>query len=614
MSSAGLRALVGPVIAGSLVMCASALHWLAPLESFARDVLLRTVPERPARHVAVVAIDEASLLREGAWPWPRQRLAALVQQAASSGATVIGIDLLLHDVRAGDAELSAACRRSRCVAATTLDERGEWILPAATLRRDLHPAHAAFELDDDGIFRRISITKQDRKASFPAFSVQLASLATVSPIAPGRAVTPGFRTPPRSLPVVSASAVLRGESHALATLRGRAVIVGVTAVALGDRAMTPRSRRHETDPGVLVHGAALESLLTGDLFREMSPLTAGFLAAVLAWLAVRVCRREDARWRISGETAVILTPAGAAAGFMFAHTFVPVVALSVAVTVTVIAAEAGRALRMMRHGRAAVVTLERDLGARPADINSDVGQRLEALASTIVRHRARDTESKRVLAHELKTPLSAMHSLSQLLTGFDLTPAERQRVAALLGDEAVKLQEMVSRLLEIEQLALAGRPESSAPINLGDVVSSRAAFLSRGIPRPIEVSSEPEIFISGDASLIERVVDNLIGNAVKYSPQGSPVVLGVRRESAVALIEVMDRGPGIPPAERARIFGSFARGTTAAGTEGLGLGLALVAEAVRWHGGSVDVNDREGGGSIFRVRLPAFVAEIAEAV
>lgn len=612
MPAATFRVIVSAIV-GVLVICAAALRWLAPVELLARDVLLRAVPERRAHGVAVVAIDEISLDREGSWPWTRSHLAKLVERIASAGATVIGVDVLLNDSRPGDAELSEACRRIRCVVATTLDERGQWILPAAALRREVDFAHASFELDDDGVLRWIASTKQNGHASFPAFSARIASIVTGDPITAGEALIPGFRTSPRSLPVLSASEVLRGEPGVLATLRGRAVIVGITAIALGDRVVTPRSTRNHRDPGALVHAAAVESLLTNDTFRNVSPLTAGVCAAALVSIALRISSARNSRLRVVGEATLILTPAAIAVALLPVHTLFPVVALTGAVTATVLAAESRRALQLMRHGRAAVATLEYDLGA-PTHIDTDVGERLEVLAAAIVRRRAKDQESKRVLVHELKTPLSAMDSLSQLLTEFDLTSSERHRVASLLGDETRKLQGMISGLLEIERVTMRGRAEALAPIDLGKLASSRAAFLARGIARTIEVSCEEATFVSGDCSLIERILDNLIGNAAKYSPTGSPIELSVRRDGGAALMEVMDRGRGVPLAERNRIFGSFERGTTAAGTEGFGLGLALVSEAIRWHGGSVDVADRDGGGSIFRVRFPVAEAPAREAV
>ena len=497
-----------------------------------------------------------------------------------------------------------------------MNEQKRWILPATSLGHDLHPAHAAFELDDDGILRRISITKQDGEISLPAFAVQISALASGSSIAAGRALTPGFRTPPDSLPVIAATDVLHSDKNALRALRGRVVVIGTTAVALGDRVMTPRSRQRGTDPGVLVQASTIESLLAGDTFRDVPPFASALLAVALVWGVLRIGRWHDARRRAGGEAVLLLIPTAAASALVFAHLFFPVVTLSATVAVTVIGVEGRRALALMRHGRTAVETLERDLGPQESDGRGiDVGPRLEALASAIVRRRVSDAESKRVLAHELKTPLTSMRSLSQLLIGFDLTPGERQRVAAMLGDEAEKLQEMITRLLEIEQLALRGRVDSASTLDLGDVIAARVAFLSRGVSRPIDVTVDPHIFIAGDAALIERIVDNLVGNAVKYSPPQQPVSVSTRREGEMVVFEVMDRGAGVPPAERERIFRSFARGSTAEGTDGLGLGLALVAEAVRWHGGTVEVFDRWGGGSIFRVRIPAAAAvAIAEAV
>jgi signal transduction histidine kinase len=608
--------LLGPAIAGSIVLAATALHSTARFEAFGHDLLLQIVPPAIARHVTVVAIDERSLEREGPWPWPRARLAALVSRIAGSGAPVVGIDLLLHDTQPGDAALASACRRTPCVVATTLDEQKKWILPAASLGPDVHPGHAAFELDDDGILRRVSITKQDRETSLPAFAVQLAALASGSSIAAGRAVTPGFRTPPSTLPVISATDVLRTGGVLLAPLRGRVVVIGTTAVALGDRVMTPRSRQHTTDAGVLVHASAAESLLSGDTFREVSPLVSALIAVALVWGAVRIGRWHDARWRAGGEAVLVLAPAAGAAALVFMHTFIPVTTLSAPVVITIIAGEARRGLQLMRHGRAAAETLERDLGPQISDGAAvDVGLRLEALASAIVRRRVSDVESRRVLAHELKTPLTAMRSMSQLLIGYDLTPEERQRVAALLGDEAEKLQEMITNLLEIEQLALRGRADSTVPVDLGTVIASRVAFVARGVSRPIDVTIEENVRIPGDPALIERIIDNLVGNAVKYSQPPHPVSVAIRRDGGTAVVDVLDRGPGVPAGERERVFRSFARGTTSEGTDGLGLGLALVAEAVRWHRGAIEVLDREGGGSIFRVRFPGIVADaVAEAV
>jgi signal transduction histidine kinase len=609
MSASAFR-VVAAILAGALVTGALALHWLAPLELLARDAFLRLVPERSARSVAVVAIDEKSLAREGSWPWHRGRLAQLVDGTAAAGAAAVGIDVLLSDPRPGDALLSAACRRVPCVAATSLSESGGWVLPTPP---GVLPAHAAFEIDDDGVLRWIASTKQDESSSYPALSIQLASLVTRRPVTAGAAIVPGFRAPPSSVPVVSAADILDGKTVSVPELRNRIVLIGITAIGLGDRVITPRTPSHRTDAGVLVHAATVESLLTGDVFHELSPLTGGVVAAGLVWFTLSAALIARGRRRLVVEAVLLLFPTAIGVALLFAQTFAPVVALSTLAAAVILSTEARGALRLARHGRAAVATLERSVGVAQ-EPSGDVGETLEVLAADIVRRRVEDQESRRVLVHELKTPLSAMDSLSQVLTEFELTPSEQHRVASLIGDETRKLQEMIARLLEVERITLRGQIDSAAIIDLAAFAMSRGEFLATGLRRRVNVSCDGTPFIRGDSALLERVLDNLVGNAAKYSVIGEAVDVAVRNESGAALLEVMDRGPGIPTEERTRIFGSFERGTAAAGTEGFGLGLSLVTEAVRWHGGDVDVADRPGGGSIFRVRLPLATGIEKEAV
>lgn len=601
-------------VAGAAVMVISATRVLAPVDAFATDALRQVVPQRSPERVAVVAIDDASLQQAGSWPWPRTRLASLISRVASARPTAVGIDLLLDQNRAGDDGLSAVCRPLRCVAAATLDDRGEWILPAPSLRPALFPAHAAFELDDDGILRTISATKQDARLSLPAFALAVAARVQRFPVPSGRALIPGFRVPPNAVPVVPAADVLRGDRAALQRLQGRAVVIGLTALALGDRVMTPRSRR-TLAPGVQVHAAAVESLLSGDTLHETSPFVLGIVAAALAWLTAWIGRSVRMSRRFFGECVLLAIPSLLAAALMFAGVIASPVAISAAVAVVAVGVEARHAVAMMQHGRTAAGVLQREIGGE-VDSRTDVGSRLEALASAIVHRRIADTESKRIVAHELKTPLASMRSLSQLLAGFELSATERRRVATLLGDEAEKLRTMITGLLELESLSLRRNPDDARTIDVTELMSGRIELLSRSTSRSIEITAdETPVIVAGDAGLLERVIDNLVANAIKYSPDPECVSVALRKEGEECVIDVMDRGPGVPLNERERIFIRFSRGVTASGTQGLGLGLALVQEAVRWHGGTVSVHDRNGGGSIFRVRIPLATAHaVAEAV
>ncbi|HSP32925.1 MAG TPA: HAMP domain-containing sensor histidine kinase, partial [Thermoanaerobaculia bacterium] len=181
--------------------------------------------------------------------------------------------------------------------------------------------------------------------------------------------------------------------------------------------------------------------------------------------------------------------------------------------------------------------------------------------------------------------------------------AERRRVATLLEAEAGKLQSMVSGLLDLERLPLRDFATSTSVVDLSTVAADRALFLRAGTDRRIETSIAPGVYIKGDAALIERVIDNLVGNALKYAPQSTVNVVVARRDGA-AVLEVEDQGRGIARVEHERIFERFMRGSSAAGTEGLGLGLSLVGEVARWHGGQASAHDGKSGGALFRVTLP----------
>ena len=601
------------VVAAVAVTIAVAFHVSVPFDVALRDPALRLLPERAPRFTAVIAIDEASLQSEGAWPWSRGKLASLVNASADAGARAVAIDILLSESRPGDEALAAALRRVPSVAAAALDEKAKWILPAPSLRDATSAAHASFELDHDGVLRRVVATKQSDALVLPALPVHLASMTTRRPVPTGRMLAPAFRVPPRSVAVVSAADVLRRDPATLRQLRGRIVLIGLTAFALGDRVVTPRSL-HSADPGVLVHAAATESFIAGDVLHDVSPWAAGIVTAILVWSALSLSRFA-AFARIPAAVVIVIAPLAGTFALALINVVIPAVTIAAAVAMVVLTDEALRIVALARHGRAAAAAMQANLGIRrEAVADAEIGPRLEELATAIARRRAEEVESKRVLAHELKTPLAAMRSLSQVLAGFDLNDDERRRVATLLGSEAGKLQDMVGGLLELERLALRDFDATTREIDVADILNARLDFLRRSTSRPIECEVTEGACIRADSALFERVIDNLVTNAIKYSPEPEPVCVSLRWEGDVALLEVADRGPGIPTAEREQIFRRFMRGSTAEEIEGLGLGLALVAEVVQWHGGTVVVVDRPGGGSVFRVSLPLAVIARAEAV
>jgi signal transduction histidine kinase len=212
-------------------------------------------------------------------------------------------------------------------------------------------------------------------------------------------------------------------------------------------------------------------------------------------------------------------------------------------------------------------------------------------------------------AHELKTPTAVLLGEAQEAARPDATPEERRQSLETVGRAARGLAQEVDALLLLARgdAALPGRRET---LDLGPVAAQAAADAapfagSRGVRCRLEAAEEATV--SGDRAGLARVVSNLLSNAIRYTARESEVEVRVSRNGASVVLEVADRGPGVAPENRRRIFERFVRLDAARSTypEGSGLGLAIVDQIVRAHGGEVSVEEREGGGAVFRVRLPA---------
>jgi signal transduction histidine kinase len=581
--------LLWPTLAATLVLALHLSGGLAPAEHLVGDALLRALPPAPAAKVAAVVVDEAALRAGGPWPWDRDRLAQVVEDAFAAGARGVAVDLLLPEARPGDARLAQALARGPSVLAVGVADDGRWLWPDPALRQG-ELAHVSFDLDQDGVIRRFAATRQSGGQAFAAFPVAAARLSEPRlPVPVGRILRPGFRV--RAIPTVGAADLLAGRPAP--ALVGRVVFIGTTAAGLGDQVVTPVSERGVPEPGVLVEAQATEAILSGDLLHPVPPLLEALLAFGLTWLGALLLAAGTRASRAFAGT-LLLVPFGlAVASLRLLHlAWEPLTVLLALLAVGGLAAWA-RARRSLRDARAA--------GARISE--------LEQIQATLAETGVRDAEARRVVAHELKTPLTSVRGLAQLLAQYDLSADERARVAGMVVSEASRLAQMVDALLDLERLRLRTFSETARPLDLSALCAERGAFLRAGMDRPFDAEVAGGVRVLGDPALLARVVENLVSNACKFSPEGMPVRLGLRAEGAVAVLEVEDRGPGIPAEERARIFGRFARGSTQGLAPGLGLGLALVAEVVAWHRGEVQADDGSDGGSCFRVRLPLIPAE-----
>ncbi len=538
--------------------------------------------------VAAVVVDEEAIDAVGPWPWERERLAVLVERIGAAGAAAVAVDLLLAEARPGDEALAIALAARPSVLAAAPDGTKRWILPASGLRAASGVVHVSFAVDRDGVVRGFLATRQLDGLSLGAMPFAAARLLRQEmPVPVGASIRPGFRSA-GEVPTWSAADVLNGTLPEGA-LRGRVCFVGSVAAGVGDRVVSPLSARGTPDPGVLVQAAATESILTGDLFERLPPFVAGGLAGFLTWGATALRRRVAPGPVLAASAIPLLAIPAGTASFLWAGRELPLLATALGG----LAATAGPELwRLLEDRRRAAAAARRIV-------------ELEALAATLESERKDDAEARRVLAHELKTPLTSVRGLAQLLSGFDLGEERRRSVADMVARESSRLAEMVETLLDLERVKLKDFRRASSLVDLPELVRERTVFLTSGGEREIRFSGEPGLVVRGDAALLVRVVDNLVGNALKFAP-GEPVdvTAGPAGGESVCLT-VRDRGPGIPAGEREEIFRRFARGGSAAAVPGLGLGLAFVAEIVKWHGGRIDVEAPGSGGSLFRVTFPA---------
>jgi two-component system, OmpR family, sensor kinase len=207
-------------------------------------------------------------------------------------------------------------------------------------------------------------------------------------------------------------------------------------------------------------------------------------------------------------------------------------------------------------------------------------------------------------SHELRTPLTSILANLELLEE-ELAGEQRDMADSALRSSR-RMRRLVGDLLLLAR-ADAGRDVTLAPVDLSAVAAEaahEAGALSSDHPVSLDVPGP--VTITGAADDLHRLAGNLIENALLHTPPGTPVTVSVRREGGNAVLEVSDRGPGVPADLRERVFERFARGGgDAAPSGGSGLGLAIVRAVTASHGGSVELSDAEGGGARFVVTLPA---------
>jgi two-component system phosphate regulon sensor histidine kinase PhoR len=218
-----------------------------------------------------------------------------------------------------------------------------------------------------------------------------------------------------------------------------------------------------------------------------------------------------------------------------------------------------------------------------------------------------------MLIHDLRNPLATVHGYTQLLLRHD---AERSSEVPGLGESLRHIQDAAARIERlVDQLAttphLTGNQPRALPRSLTDLVQLARRMAAQSQPaagksdRVTVLPAVSELIGCWDATSLERLLGNLLDNALKYSPANGPVVVTLRSAGGWAVMSVADQGIGIPPADLPKVFDRGYRAATAVSkAPGRGIGLAAVQSIVHAHGGTISIDSEEGVGTTVTVRLP----------
>jgi two-component system sensor histidine kinase KdpD len=277
---------------------------------------------------------------------------------------------------------------------------------------------------------------------------------------------------------------------------------------------------------------------------------------------------------------------------------VPLIAGDSAVGVLAIQRRAGEPARLAADQRRLLDALARQAALSIARIqlakqarDADLRARTEELRSSLLS----------AVSHDLRTPLAVITGAATSLRdhGSTFSPAARDELLSSIVDDARRLERVLSNILQLTRVesGLAPAREWVPADEIVGAALTRTEDMRGG--RVVDTDVPADVLLQIDPVLFEQVLINLLENAMKHAEP--PFSIAVRREGAAVVLEVADRGHGLPAGDPARLFDKFVRASAA---RGAGLGLAVVRAIVQAHGGAVTAENRPGGGAVFRIVLP----------
>ena len=257
----------------------------------------------------------------------------------------------------------------------------------------------------------------------------------------------------------------------------------------------------------------------------------------------------------------------------------------------------------------------------PSEV-AELGRALNTMLSDIENAFAERAETEQRLrrfladaSHELRTPLTSIQGFAELFRiGVDSEHVDQATIARRIEDEAARMRTLVEDLLLLARLDLAPEPQQE-PVDLAVLAADACSDAVAMAPdRPVTLDAPEPVEVFGDANHLRQAVANLIANAVRHTPAGSPIDVAASRDGTMGVVQVRDHGPGLDADALAHAFDRFWQADSARSGEGAGLGLSIVAAVAGEHGGTVEAfNVQANGdgpgdhdhGAVFQIRVPA---------
>jgi signal transduction histidine kinase len=571
------------------------------INNYAYDLMMKDFqpPETWSPQSVLVAIDEPTLNARGGRRRIRAILAEALEKIAAAKPLAVASDITLPDAgqtpedQAEDQRLAAALRETPHLVLPCQLAGGKWEDPLPLFKdKAVALGHVHNETDrEDGVSRQIplEITAEGKRRwalSLEAFRVARGQPIIESPddVQVGNLVIPAARGGEGrpmlirflkngipSIPVIELD-------QNLDKLRGKVVFIGATAMALAnDRLLDPYG---DNVPGVEVHAHAYETLARGRFLKPIGTLAQLSLCILIA-AAMGLIFALRSGWQAHALGAVLLGMAHLTPLVFFRNDIVfPFFApVSVAWLSWV--------------------------GAFSFQHFFVRGQLLRSESET-----SRYRLAMQWVAHEMRTPLTAIQGSSEIMTRYNLPEQKRQQLSEMINAESKRMARMIQTFLDIERLAdgqMELKREQFPALAVVEACMKRTQPLAERKQISLFLDSPVDGIITGDRELLEYAFYNLLTNAVKYSPADTEIHVLAEGHGHELRLAVRDQGIGMEPAELKSIFKKFYRTkrAEASGEVGTGIGLSIVEQIVTYHGGRMEVVSEPGKGSCFTMILSA---------